>query len=171
MIRLLLLTSVLLSSYCWSKDSIKVFAQHEFNDTDTITAIGMSRSLLQANSKVQGEVLTSLGYAEVMDKNQTIQHFVTSDLGIRLGYYDKVFVYLEGGIDLLEILVQDFRDDDDYYYDEDSDNTPDGYAALGVGVDTGAFKLEGFIKARNIDTDAWDSEHHLFYGLQLSLSF
>jgi hypothetical protein len=171
MIRLLLLATILLSQYCWAKDTYKVFVQHELNESDTITSIGMSRPFMQTYSKVQGELLTSIGYAEVQDKDQLVQHFVISDLGVRLGYYDKFYVYIEGGIDLLEILFQDFRDDDDFYADNNSDNTPDGYAALGAGLDAGTFKVEGFVKARNIDSEYWDSEHHIFYGVQFSLSF
>lgn len=170
MLRLIALSTMLLSQFCWSKDSIKLFVQHELNDSDTITSVGLSQPLVQTNSKVKGELLASLGYAQVEDKNQTMQYFVTSDFSVRLGYYDKMFVYVEGGVDLLEILFRDFRNDDQYYGDT-SDNSPDGYAALGAGIDAGKLKMEGFIKVRNIDSDYWESKHHLFYGVQFSLSF
>ena len=171
MLRLIALSTLLLSQFCWSKDSIKLFVQHELNDTDTISSLGVSHSLLDTHSKVRGDLLASVGYAQIEDKDDIIQHFLTSDFGVRLGYYDKMFVYVEGGIDLLEILFRDFRDDPDYYYYDQSDNTPDGYAAVGAGIDSGKLKIEGFVKVRNIDSDNWDSKHHVFYGLQLSLSF
>ena len=170
MLRLFALSTLLLSQFCWSKDNIKLFVQHELNDTDTISSLGVSHSLLDTHTKVRGDLLASLGYAHIQDKDDNMQYFITSDFGVRLGYYDKVFVYVEGGIDLLEILFRDFRDDADYYY-ELNDNTPDGYAAVGAGIDTGKLKIEGFVKVRNIDSDYWDSKHHVFYGLPFSLSF
>jgi hypothetical protein len=170
MIRLLLLTSILLSHVCWSKEPFSLFVQHELNDTDTITSIGISLPMVQNNSKVQGKLLTSLGYAEVLDSNLNMQPFMISDLAIRLGYYDKLFVYVEGGIDLLELIFQDSRNDD-FYYEDNNENGPDGYLALGAGIDAGVLQFNGFVKARKIDSDNWKSEHHLFYGLQFSLTF
>jgi hypothetical protein len=171
MFRLLILATVVLSHFCWAKDSTRIFVQHEFNDSDRISSIGISQSITQANNKVYGELLASLGYAEVQDNNQMFQHFVISDIGVRLGYYDRLYVYVEAGIDLFEVLFQSYRDQNDFEYDDSSQNAPDGYAALGAGLDTGKFRIGGFIKARKLDSDYWSSEHSVFYGLQFSLSF
>ena len=170
MFRLLMLTSVMLSHFCWAKESTRLFVQHELNDSDKISSIGISQSITQANNKVYGELLVSLGYAEILDSNEMVQHFVISDIGVRLGYYDRLYVYVEAGIDLFEVLFQSYRDENDFDYDSNQ-NSPDGYAALGLGLDTGKVRIGGFIKARKLDSDYWDSEHNVFYGLQFSLSF
>jgi hypothetical protein len=92
------------------------------------------------------------------------------DTGVRLGIYGKAFIYIEAGFDTLELFYEDARDDDNFY-DSTENNSIDGYAGLGAGFKANNVQIEGFVKARQIDGDTWDSDKQIFYGLQLSLSF
>ena len=66
--------------------------------------------------------------------------------------------------------MNDARDDDNFY-DSQENNAIDGYAGLGAGINAKNIRIEGFVKARQIDSDTWDSDKQIFYGLQLSLFF
>ncbi|WP_233267324.1 hypothetical protein [Paraglaciecola sp. L3A3] len=172
-IKNLILGSLLLSNIVNAKEQSTIFVKHELNADDKITGIGVS-FLTQENhySDFRGEAISSLNYAEVLDENDQVQNYISWDVGMRLGYYNDVFVYVEGGLDLLEMINGDINKDDDYYFEDvENGNGIDGYAALGAGVDLKKIKIEGFVKARKIDGNYWQSKHQLFYGAQFSLLF
>jgi hypothetical protein len=66
--------------------------------------------------------------------------------------------------------LDDARDDDNFY-DSRENNCIDGYAGLSAGINVKNVRIEGFVKARQIDGDYWDSDKQIFYGLHLSLFF
>lgn len=170
MIRVIFLSIIFFSSFSFAKQPFNLFLKHEFNATDSITGIGSSVLIGYPNSLVKGELISSLNYAEILDETGSMQEFLTLDTGVRLGIYSKFFVYIEAGFDAFEIILDNTRDED-YFYDSQDNNDIDGYAGLGAGIDAKKFRIEGFVKARQIDGETWESDKQIFYGVQFSLFF
>ena len=150
-----------------ANDRITMFVKKEVNDTDTISGLGFSGILSDRYSNVKSELITSLNTATVLDREGYQQDFLGLDLGLRIGYYDDLFMYIEGGLDVFESV---FKDEDKFnnYYGDDS---LDGYAAIGAGVQSGSLRVEGYVKARQIDAEYWSADKSLFYGMQFTLAF
>lgn len=169
--KIILLCFCLFSQSLIAKETANIFVKHEFNDTDNITGLGISYLAQKFNSNFLGEGLTSISNVKVLDNFGEFQEYIAWDVGLRMGYYNDIFLYIEAGLDVLELTVRDLKNDDDYFYDDEDGNGIDGYAALGGGFLTDRVRLELFIKARKIDGDYWESEHQIFYGAQFSLTF
>jgi hypothetical protein len=170
MFKIILLGVIFFSSFSYANQPFNVFVKREFNGTDSISGFGATAAFGPAHSLVKGEFISSLNYAEVLDDTGIMREFLSLDTGVRLGVYDKFFVYIEAGFDAFEIIVDDSKDDD-HFYDSLENNRVDGYAGLGAGINTNNMRVEGFVKARQIDGDTWDSDKQIFYGVQLSLYF
>ncbi|GAC17793.1 hypothetical protein GARC_0812 [Paraglaciecola arctica BSs20135] len=172
MFKVFVMSMLFLSWQGVAKDSVSYFLKGEFNATDSITGIGFTLPIGPRYAAVKGEFVSSLNYAEVLDEDGDMQDFMAWDTGVRLGVYGKVFVYIEAGFDAFEIVSDDRRNDDDYYFDKtQKNNSVDGYAGLGAGINMPNMRIEGFIKARQIDGDYWDSDKQVFYGLQISMFY
>ena len=135
-----------------------------------IVGFGATATTTSTNSLLQGEFISSLNYVEVFDEEGIMHDFLSLDTGVRLGLYGMFFAYIEAGFDVSEIILKDARDEDDFY-DVQENNAVDGYAGLGVGIIANNVRVEGFLKARQIDGDTWDNDKKIFYGLQISLFF
>jgi hypothetical protein len=170
MIRAFFSAVIFFSTASYANQPFNVFVKREFNGTDSITGIGTTALIGSPNNLVKGELVTSLNYAEVLDEVGVMHDFISLDTGVRLGIYGKVFVYIEAGFDVFEVFLDDDRDDDNFY-DLQESNAIDGYAGLGAGFNTKNMRLEGVVKARQIDADTWDSDKQIFYGVQISLFF
>jgi hypothetical protein len=170
MFRAITLSIIFFSSFSYANHPFNVFVKREFNATDSIIGFGVTASIGPTHSLVKGELVSSLNYAEVFDETGFMHDFVSLDTGVRLGVYGKAFIYIEAGFDAFEIFLDDARDDDNFY-DSRENNVIDGYAGLGVGINSKNLRVEGFVKARQIDGDTWDSDKQIFYGLQLSWLF
>lgn len=171
-LRFILLPTMLLTNHAFAADSFSVFGNYEFNDTDVIRGIGLSAGYSHRNSAVRSEIVTSINMNEVIDQRGFDQEFYSWDIGFRLGYFRDVFFYIEAGVDVFDLALHDLRNDNDdsYYYDEGSDGI-DGYAGIGVGIQTNQLRIEGVVKARQIDASNWEAEKTAFYGLQVSVMF
>ena len=170
MFRLVFLSIIFFSSVSYAEQPFKVFVKREFNATDSIIGFGATATIGATNSMLKGELISSFNYAEVFDKTGLMHDFLSLDTGVRLGLYGKAFIYIEAGFDAFELFLNDARDDDNFY-DSQENNAIDGYAGLGAGINAKNIRIEGFVKARQIDSDTWDSDKKIFYGLQLSLFF
>jgi hypothetical protein len=170
MFRVIFLSIIFFSSFSYAKQPFNIFIKHEFNATDSIVGLGATASIGPTNSLLRGELVSSFNYVEVLDETGGMQEFLSLDTGVRLGVYGKAFIYIEAGFDTLEIFFDDERDDDNFYNTREK-NTIDGYAGLGAGFKANNVRIEGFVKARQIDGDTWESDKQIFYGLQLSLFF
>jgi hypothetical protein len=170
MLKTILFGVIFFSSCSYANEPFNVFVKREFNGTDSITGIGATALIGSPNSLVKGELVSSLNYAEIFDEVGIKHNFISLDTGVRLGVYGKVFVYIEAGFDAFEIILDDSRDDDSFY-DSQENNSIDGYAGFGAGINTTNMRVEGFVKARQIDGDTWDIDKQIFYGLQFSLFF
>ncbi|MFT6988731.1 MAG: hypothetical protein ACJASL_000696 [Paraglaciecola sp.] len=170
MFRAIFLSIIFFSSFSYAEQPFNIFIKHEFNATDSIVGLGATVSIGPTNSLLRGELVSSFNYAEVLDETGGMQEFLSLDTGVRLGVYGKAFIYIEAGFDTLEIFFDDKRDDDNFY-DTREKNTVDGYAGVGAGFNANNVRIEGFVKARQIDADTWQSDKQIFYGLQLSLFF
>lgn len=163
----LFMLMMLLSLHSAASDRITVFVKNEINDTDSISGIGFSGILSDRYSNIKSEVITSLNTATVVDSSGYQQEFLGLDLGLRVGYYNDIFMYVEGGFDVFESAFKDKDIFGEYYYEDHVD----GYAALGAGVQAGNLRVEGYVKARQIDSEYWTANKSLFYGMQFSLAF
>ncbi|MDT0582357.1 hypothetical protein [Brumicola blandensis] len=165
---LLCISMMALSSQSSAKDRVTMFVKKEINDTDTISALGFSGILSDHYSNIKSEIITSLNAATVLDNSGYYQDYLGLDLGVRLGYYDDVFLYIEGGFDVFESAFKDDDEFDNHYNDRDN---LDGYAALGWGIQSGNLRVEGYVKARQIDAEYWTANKTLFYGMQFTFAF
>ena len=170
MFKIIFFAAIFFSSFSHANQTFNIFVKREFNGTDSISGFGATAAFGPANSVVKGEFISSLNYAEVLDDTGFMREFLSLDTGVRLGIYQTVFVYIEAGFDAFEIIL-DGAKDDDHFYDPLENNRVDGYAGLGAGINTNNVRIEGFVKARQIDGDTWDSDKQIFYGVQLSLFF
>jgi hypothetical protein len=165
---LLLLLSLLFPNLSNAKDDrVTFFVKQESNASDSLSGVGMSGIVSAPRSNLKGEVITSLNAVTVLDNYGYEQEFFGLDLGLRFGYYDDVFIYVEGGFDAFEAT---FKDDTDFY-DYYSEDTIDGYAAVGGGFQAGPLRIEGYVKARQLNAGSWQSDKSLFYGIQTSIAF
>ena len=98
---------------------------------------------------VKGELVSSFNGVEVFDDRGIKHDVLCLDTGVRLGIYGKTFIYIEAGFDTFEMLLDDARDDDNFY-DSRENNVIDGYAGLGAGIDTKSVRIEGFVKAARL---------------------
>ena len=170
MFKIILINLIFFSSFGYANQPFNVFVKREFNATDSITGIGVTASTGSANSLIKGEFVSSFNYAEVFDEMGYMHDFISLDTGVRLGVYGQAFFYIEAGFDAFDMFLDEARDDNDFD-DTPKNNQIDGYAGLGAGVSAKNVRIEGFIKARQIDGETWDSDKQIFYGLQLSLLF
>ncbi|MFT4937755.1 MAG: hypothetical protein ACI88A_000773 [Paraglaciecola sp.] len=153
-----------------AEKGIGVFVKHEFNSTDTITGVGVSKNYASLANMLVGQVNSSINFAEVLTEDQVLEEFLAWEVGGKLGYFSDFFIYIEAGIDLTELAFSQERDDCCRDLSNDNNNI-DGYAGLGAGLDLGKLRLEVFSRVRQIDTRSWTSKSHVFYGAQLSLLF
>jgi hypothetical protein len=172
MLKTPLLILCLFSSYSNAQESFNIFAKREFNQSDQLVGVGVSTMIGSPNTNVKGELISSLNYATVLDDRGFMRDYLALDTGVRLGFYGQTFIYIEAGFDVFELVWQDIRDEEyEIFDDTEQTNTIDGYAGLGAGINTKHIRVEAFVKARKIDTEVWESDKYLFYGLQLSLVF
>jgi hypothetical protein len=168
----ILLALLLASMNTTATDRFTIFSKQEFNDTDTISSVGFSGIINSHRNNFKSEVITSINSVTVIDQFGYEQEYYGLDLGVRFGYFSDLFVYFEGGFDVFEATFK--HDDDSLIFDYDDrydSNNLDGYASVGAGVQAGNLRFEGFLKARQIDSDYWEASRSLFYGLQFSLAF
>ena len=135
----------------------KVFIKLKFNVTDSIIGFGAAALIGFPNSLLKGELISSLNYADMLDKRCVIHDFLSSDTGLRPSVYGKAFVYIEADFDTLELFLDDVQDDVSFY-DPRENNVIDGYAGIGASFNADNFQIEGVVKARQIDGDYWDSD-------------
>jgi hypothetical protein len=163
---------LLVSINTFASDRVTLFTHHELNDSDSISGVGISGIIGARHGNFKSEVVTSLNSVTVLDTDGYQNDYLGLDLGLRFGYFNDVFLYFEGGIDMFEAIFEHEEDEpifhSDNYYDS---NTIDGYAALGAGIQAGNLRIEGFVKARHIDADYWEADKTIFYGMKLSLAF
>ena len=172
MIKALSLLLLLVAMNASAIDRMTVFTKYEFNDTDRISGLGVSGIIGTRNSDLKAEVITSINNISVVDTFGFEEEYLGLDLGMRFGYFGDLFMYVEGGLDVFEAV---FKHDDDEpifgQHDGYSSDTLDGYAAFGGGFQAGKLRVEGFVKARQINAEYWEADKNLFYGMQLSLAF
>ena len=162
-------------SFASSHDSpdMNVFVKSEHNSTDSITSAGVEFMAKNNYNNFGAAFTTALGSAEVTTKKNNRETFLTLDTGIKFGYFSDFFVYGEVGLDLIELVLHDSREDHDYInrYDDDDPNDIDGYVGVGFGFDSKPFRVEIYARAREIDSSYWEAQKHGYAGLQVSISF
>ena len=171
-IQLFFITWLFFSNHLFADESFTIFTKYEYNDSDSASGIGVSAGVPYLNTGFRTEVVSSLNAFNVVDRLGTEQEFYSWDLGFRFGYFGDIFVYVEAGLDLFELTFENLRDDD-YRSNNynDSSNDLDGYAAIGLGFQVAQLRIEGFVKARQIDGDHWEANKTAFYGVQASFVF
>ena len=171
MIRVLSLLLLMTPLSAMAEQSI--FVKYEWNEDDYIVGVGGSKVFFENNHGFQAQAVASINYNEVLTTTGQFQDFYSLDTGLRMGYFSNVFLYVEAGVDVFDLVLHDLRYDDDYHYRyrDDHRDDVDGFAGLTLGFQADHVRISGFVKARQIDADTWESEHNIFYGAQLSLVF
>jgi len=160
--------------------STRLFSSYESNGNDFIEGIGIGTTFKENESNLGFQVNTSFNNAEVLTTDGFTEEYFAWQGSMKFGYFSRVSVYAEVGIDLTELLFHDLRDDDhdgyDYdYYDDHhhshySDNI-DAFIGIGAGIQTGPIKFEAFTRLREIDSQYWEADSEAFSGIQISINF
>jgi hypothetical protein len=154
-----------------AEEKSKVFVQYEANHTDHINTVGVSNFMPFPNSDFGAEALTSFSYAEVMTNAGTLEQYLAWQAGFRMGYYGAIFAYIEAGVDLSELILEQERNDCCEYSDDPMEDSVDGYIGVGTGLQLDVISIEVFARLRQIDSRYWHSAEHSYYGVQLSVQF
>ena len=163
-------------------EHVSLFIKSEFNDTDSIYAIGASVLIKDNTSNIGISINSSIGPATVNDQDGFKQDYIAWEGGVKFGYFSDIFVYAEAGLDLAEFILDD-RDEEDYehfHYNDhhehghneyEESNDIDAYIGVGVGINFGHVQLETFARLRQIDGQHWKADNNVYSGIQASLSF
>ncbi|WP_091989267.1 hypothetical protein [Pseudoalteromonas denitrificans] len=154
-----------------------IFIKNEIHGNDSIVSFGLEVPLKKSHSNFGAYVTSALGYAEVTDKTNHQNNFLTLDTGLKFGYFSDISIYGEVGIDLFDTFLNgevfdSEKDDDEYDYHntKSHDSDVDGYIGVGIGIDLKPIKVEAFTRIRQIDSHAWEAKEHIFSGIQVSIS-
>jgi len=149
---------------------LRLFYSYELNGGDYISSIGTGVAYWQGDSNLGFQLNTSIGQASILADDGYIEEYVSWEGAVKFGYFSDISVYVEGGVDLAEILFHDLRYDD---YDEEFgyQDDIDAYVGVGIGFKAGLLQVDGFIRAREIDSKYWEAESVTFTGMQVSINF
>jgi hypothetical protein len=161
-----------------------IFIHHDTNESDSYSSIGVEVIHRQRNSYLGVAVNSSFGYAHVTDTYNYQHNFIAWEGGIKLGYFSDFSLYLELGVDLAELTLND-RSDDDYPHNKifntdfendnfnhrDQGNDTDGYVGIGSSFIIERIKITGFIRFREISGYNWQAKNNTFTGIELALVF
>jgi len=152
----------------------RIFYSYESNGGDYISAIGIGTTQKDNHTNLGFQLNTSLGYAEVIAEDGYLEEYTSWEASVRLGYFSNLSVFVEFGVDLAEALFEDYRYDNDdhchyeeYCYEDDVD----AYVGVGAGIKAGSLQVDGFVRAREIDSRYWEAESEVFSGVQISVNF
>lgn len=163
--------AMLFTTNLWAKELSKVFIQYETNQTDHINTIGVSNFIPFPNSDFGAEALTSFSYAQVMTDSGTLEQYLAWEAGFRMGYYGTISAYIEAGVDLSELILEQERNDCCDLSDDPQEDSVDGYIGVGTGLQLDVISIEVFARLRQIDSRYWQSAEYAYYGVQLSVQF
>ena len=167
---LLILTALSFCSIADTRSNASIFVNHERNNSDQITTVGVSHIFSRSSNGFVGEVNTALGYAEVLTESGFMEEYPVWETGIKFGYYSTAFIYIEAGLDLAELTLNSEREAC-CIRDEQVNNQIDGYAGIGTGVNVENVRLTLFVRARQIDANTWESKEQVFTGVNFELTF
>ena len=149
----------------------RFFFSHESSGEDTITSIGTGITIVNSESNLGFQLNTSIANAEVLSDDGYIEDYFAWEGSVKVGLFSNISIYGEAGIDLSELLFDDYRHDrHDYYYTRYSDDI-DAYLGFGAGVQLGPLKVEAYSRVREIDSLYWEAQSENFSGVQFSLNF
>lgn len=152
----------------------RVFYSYESNGADYISAVGIGVTHTDQHTNLGFQLNTSLGYAEVIAEDGYLEEYASWEASVRFGYFSNFSIFAEFGVDLAEAMFEDYRyDQDDHcHYDEYCyEDDVDAYVGVGAGIKAGAVQVDGFVRAREIDSRYWEAESEIFSGVQVSLNF
>lgn len=153
-----------------SETEERLFTIYEANGEDYIQGIGIGFSNVNPESKLGFEFSTSFNNAEVRTTDGFIENYFAWQGTARFGLFSNLSIYAELGVDLTELLFQDFRYEiHDDYYNEYHDDI-DAFVGVGAGLKAGPLRVEAFSRLREIDSRFWEAEAEVFTGLQASIS-
>lgn len=177
------------SSYAQS-DTPSIFVTHERNGDSFINSIGAGLNFKANNSNLGGQVNMSLGQAEVVTTRLDVQDYLAWELGVKVGYFSDVSLYLEAGLDLGELIDREHLREDDYdthrhitidgdhvHIDEyrhsyrNIEDSLDAYMGIGGGITIDRLSIKGQVRYRQIDSDDWEALDDVYSGVTVSFSF
>lgn len=178
------------SAFANKDNDFSIFVHRDSNESDYYSSVGVEIVHKSLGSNLGFAFNSSLGYAEVADTYNQQHSFLALEGGMKIGYFSDFSLYLEFGVDLLELAFSD-RDDDEYTYSKrsydkefendhfehdhyhhwNSENNIDGYIGIGSSVIIEHIKITGFIRLREISGYNWDAKNIAFSGVELALVF
>ena len=82
-----------------------VFVKYEWNEDDTIVGVGGTSTFFANAHGIQAQAVASLNYNEVLTTDGRLQDFYSLDTGLRMGYFNGVFLYIEAGVDVFDLIL------------------------------------------------------------------
>lgn len=149
----------------------RFFFSHESNGDDSITSVGTGITIVNGDSNLGFQLNTSIARAEVLSDDGYVEDYFAWEGSIKVGLFSNISVYGEAGIDLSELLFDDYRHDHHDYYHAHYNDDIDAYLGFGAGVQLGILKVEAFSRVREIDSLYWEAQSESFSGVQFSLNF
>jgi hypothetical protein len=176
---LLVLFSNIAFAYDYDSGEISFFYTYETNELSEISGIGLTLDESYSAQKIKGQLTTSFNYATVMTKDGYEEDYLAWEVGYNFGYFSDTFIYAQIGVDLTEIIFNDFRSDtrQDCSRDfnsitcKEDEEELDAYIGLAGGIQLEHLKLEAFSRLRKIDSEYWDAGTNWFSGVKFSVSF
>ncbi|MBA6232288.1 MULTISPECIES: hypothetical protein [unclassified Colwellia] len=173
------------NSYGKKSNDFIIYLHHDANDSDYYSSIGTEVVHRTLNSYLGFSVTSSLGYAQITDKTNYQHSFISWEGGMKFGYFSDVSLYVEFGVDLLELAFNDRSDDNNWHhknrYNTDfennnfdpaySDNDIDGYVGIGSSFMIERLKVTGFVRFREISGYNWQAANNTFSGIELAVVF
>lgn len=159
-------------------DSASFFYSYEVNHHSYITGVGAIFYESYANNKFGSQFTSSLNTAKILTKQGDQESYFAWEASATYGYFSDIFIYGEIGLDLTELLLEDFLENNCQNCNDERQNTNgysgiDGFVGLAAGVDLNKAKLEGFVRLRKIDSkyERWDAGTNWFSGVKFSIDF
>ncbi len=167
--------------------SSSYFYSYEAHGSSYINGVGMVVYENYDHNKFGSQFITSLNTASVLTKQGIEESYFAWEASATYGYFSDIFIYAELGLDITELLLEDFLEKNrnnnncnqyDNCNDEDTIDLKaykdiDAFAGFAAGVHLDNFKIEGFARLRKIDSkyDRWDAGTNWFAGVKFSIDF
>jgi hypothetical protein len=178
---ILLILTLSVPLYAHDKPEQAIFYTHETSGPDSINGIGHS-VVFKLDEHLGVGFTNALSTAQVTATDGFIEEYLAWEGSLRFGYFSKISIFVEAGIDLTELIFHDYRNsnynycysDSSYYeeiYCESEHDNIDAFLGVGAGIRLNKLKIEAISRIREIDSHHFESRSEIFSGIQVSIHF
>ena len=165
-----LLVFVIMALPLHADDLLSVSASRESSDIGEISSVHLSAILANPSSKIGIQVSTGLNFADILNYNDELHSYVAWDVILKFGYFSNLSIYVEGGFDLGEAIVEDVSGSDEDWEDDDF-NSVDGFLGVGAGLILDNIGINLYARYRHLNGPYLDDTSDWFSGMEFSVYF